>query len=113
MAKRPDPYLTDEENPELTAEDFAAMKPASALMPPDVFAALAETSNRRRGQRGPGRKPAKVPVTVNLDADVVATLKASGKGWQGRLRTIVRDAVTGQFLPPADHAASRRRRKVA
>jgi uncharacterized protein (DUF4415 family) len=35
-------------------------------------------------QRGPKDKPLKVPTTIRFDADVLAALKASGKGCQTR-----------------------------
>ena len=34
--------------------------------------------------------PLKVPTTIRFDADVLATLKASGKGWQTRVNDMVR-----------------------
>ncbi|MFZ4538666.1 BrnA antitoxin family protein [Propionivibrio sp.] len=45
-------------------------------------------ANRRRG---PSRSPTKVPTTIRFDADVLAALKASGKGWQTRVNEAVKD----------------------
>lgn len=39
-------------------------------------------------------KPRKMPVTVRLDADVLAWLKSSGTGYQTRINTILRRAMT-------------------
>ena len=36
-------------------------------------------------QCGPKDKPLKVPTTIRIDADVLAALKANGKGWQTRV----------------------------
>ena len=44
-------------------------------------------------QRGRPRKDApKVPVTLRLDADLLAQLKAGGQGWQTRVNDILRAA---------------------
>lgn len=43
--------------------------------------------------RGPGKAALKVPTTIRFDADVLAALRASGKGWQTRVNEIVRDWV--------------------
>ena len=52
-----------------------------------VDATLAEL----RRARGPQKAPLKVPTTIRFDADVLADLKASGKGWQTRVNDAVRD----------------------
>ena len=57
--------------------------------PAAVRAALAE----RRRTRGPQKAPLKVPTTVRFDADVLAALKATGKGWQTRVNEVMRDWV--------------------
>ncbi|MGE4278204.1 MAG: BrnA antitoxin family protein [Magnetospirillum sp.] len=44
----------------------------------------------RRGR--PPKETPKVPVTLRLDADLVAQLKAGGKGWQTRVNDILRTA---------------------
>jgi uncharacterized protein (DUF4415 family) len=48
------------------------------------------------GVRRPGRPKAdvtKVPVSLRLDADLVAAFKATGEGWQTRMNTALRSAV--------------------
>ena len=47
---------------------------------------------RKPGQRGPGKRPALVSVTLRLEQDTVAAYKASGAGWQGRMRKALREA---------------------
>ena len=47
-----------------------------------------------------GRPPAENPkqqVTMRLDADLLAALRASGKGWQTRANDILRDSMTDQL----------------
>jgi uncharacterized protein (DUF4415 family) len=61
----------DPDNPPLTDEDFARMRP--------------------RGR--PRGAVAKVSVTVRLDEDVVSALKEAGRGWQTRLNETLRQAV--------------------
>jgi uncharacterized protein (DUF4415 family) len=46
---------------------------------------------KQRGERGPQKAPTKVPTTIRFDADVLAALKASGKGWQTRVNEAMRD----------------------
>lgn len=41
--------------------------------------------------RPPSARPLKVPTTIRFDADVLAALKASGKGWQTRVNEAVRE----------------------
>jgi uncharacterized protein (DUF4415 family) len=51
----------------------------------------AEACHRRRG-RPPVESP-KQQVSIRLDADVLAKLRASGPGWQSRVNEILRKAV--------------------
>lgn len=55
--------------------------------PAAVRAALAE----RRRTRGPQKAPRKVATTIRFDAEVLAAIKATGKGWQTRVNTVMRD----------------------
>jgi uncharacterized protein (DUF4415 family) len=43
--------------------------------------------------RGPSRTPLKVPTTIRFDPDVLAALKATGKGWQTRVNEAMREWV--------------------
>ena len=49
---------------------------------------------RRPGQRGPGKRPAKVQVSLRLDAAAIEAWKATGPGWQGRLSEVVARAAS-------------------
>lgn len=56
--------------------------------PEAVRAFFAQATIRRRG---PQKAPTKVPTTLRLDSDVLAGLKAGGKGWQTRVNDALRD----------------------
>ena len=43
--------------------------------------------------RNPLYKPTKTPTTVRMDSDVLAWLKAQGKGYQTRMNQILREAM--------------------
>jgi uncharacterized protein (DUF4415 family) len=79
----------DPENPELTEDELARLRPAREVLPPDLLSALAK---RRRGQRGPQKTPTKKLVTLRLDPDVLDHFRASGPGWQSRLNETLRKA---------------------
>jgi uncharacterized protein (DUF4415 family) len=78
----------DPDNPELTAEDFAWMRPARETHPDMVEDWLRRT-------RGKQQKPTKVLVSLRLERDVVDRLRASGRGWQSRANDMLRKAVLG------------------
>ncbi len=86
--KKPNPERPDRENPEWTPEIFARAKPAK-----EVFPDLAEYSaERKRRPRGPHKSPAKVPMSLRIDRDVLAFYKAAGRGWQSRMNEALRCA---------------------
>ena len=66
-------------------EDFDATEEAVQL-------ALAEREERRR-LRGAQKTPTKEQVSMRLDADLVAALRAGGTGWQSRVNSILREQV--------------------
>ena len=43
--------------------------------------------------RGPQKAATKTLVSIRLDADLVDTLRSSGKGWQSRVNDMLRKAV--------------------
>jgi uncharacterized protein (DUF4415 family) len=47
--------------------------------------------------RNPFYRPVKAQLTVRIDADVVAWLKASGRGYQTRLNEILRRAMVEEL----------------
>ena len=74
----------DPDTHELTADEIAEMRPAQEVMP---------TLPRRRGKQ---KAPLKAAVSIKLDADLVARLRAGGKGWQTRLNSLLRRVVLGE-----------------
>jgi len=102
--------LSDPDNPPLTDEELARLRPAREVMPPALYAALIDKTNpvrcipvtdaehaarveaiRRRGR--PPLDTPKVPIHIRLSADVLAAFKATGKGWQTRIDALLREAV--------------------
>lgn len=56
----------------------------------DFFARADAYEGTKFLRRGRPRKPAtKVPTTIQLDADTLEALKASGPGWQTRVNAAV------------------------
>lgn len=85
----------DSEMPELNEERLKSLRPMSELL-------------AAKGLRKPGRPPIeqpKVPVTIRLDAKVVAHFKASGIGWQTRLNQALVDLVDAERETPGRRRA--------
>jgi uncharacterized protein (DUF4415 family) len=82
MARRPNPALIDDENPEWTEADFARARPAREVLPPAIYE---ELTKKRRGERGRQKAPTKVAITLRVDRDVLDSFKAAGPGWQTRM----------------------------
>jgi len=92
MAKQADSRVSrpDEDNPEWTAADFAAARPAAELLPGFV----GEAATQEMMRRGPGRpsKPGrKVNQTLRLDPVVLEAYRHQGSGWQTRINEILRE----------------------
>jgi len=79
----------DGEVRELTEDDFKHAVPFSTL--PDNLQSVL------RG-RGKQKVPTKVATTVRFDADVLASFRATGRGWQTRMNDVLK-----QWLK--DHSA--------
>jgi uncharacterized protein (DUF4415 family) len=82
--------MTDEEDAALTAAanadpDAPVMDDATAARLRPATEVAPELVRRQRGQRGPGRKPAKVLVPLRLEPDVVEAWRKTGAGWQTRM----------------------------
>jgi uncharacterized protein (DUF4415 family) len=86
---------SDPENPEWTDIDFARARPAKDVLPARLYQAAVK---RYRGQRGPQKKPVKKPVTLRLDPDILASYKATGRGWQSRINEVLRHALTDDLF---------------
>jgi uncharacterized protein (DUF4415 family) len=65
--------MSDPDAVPLTDEEWEAVKPLVRI------------------GRPPFTRPLKVPTTIRFDADVLAALKATGKGWQTRVNDAMRE----------------------
>lgn len=79
----------DPDNPEITAEEFAHMRPAREALPPDLYAALTKPRGRPKSDN------AKVLLTLRLDPQVVEAYKATGPGWQTRMNEVLARSAPG------------------
>ena len=86
MKSRPNPELLDEENPEWTAKDFERAIPFSGLP-----ASEREKLLSLKRHRGPQKEPTKQLISIRLSRDVIAKLRASGRGWQARVDEHLRE----------------------
>ena len=82
--------LDKDDAPELTEELMAQLRPASEVLPPDLYAKLPK---RKRGERGKQKAPTKELVTLRLDPEVVAYFKSTGRGWQTRINDFLKAGV--------------------
>ena len=86
---KPNPYLIDDENPEWTAEDFKTARPAGEILH-EIFSK--EVADEMLAPK-PGRKLGsglKDSQNIRFDRDILATFKATGKGWQTRMNDALR-----------------------
>jgi uncharacterized protein (DUF4415 family) len=78
----------DPDNPEITAEQFGEMRPASEVLPQGLFQALTKR----------GRPPAEnkaVQVTLRVPPAVLDGYKAGGPGWQTRMNDALEAGLRG------------------
>jgi len=69
------------------------------------FTDIPEKTDWSKAVVGKFYRPRKKSLTIRIDADVLAWLRAQGKGYQTRLNALLREAMNGQ-------GASRKRRSV-
>jgi uncharacterized protein (DUF4415 family) len=79
----------DPDNPELTDEDFARMRPVGDF--PELVELLTRHGKWGRPPLPPEAR--KKRVTLHLDPDVLDKLKAGGKGWQTRANAALRKSL--------------------
>ena len=72
--------------PEATDAEFAAARPFSEVHP-DLYASW------KRGRGRPKVEQPKVQLALRMAADVVAAVKATGKGYNIRLEKLIREAL--------------------
>lgn len=84
---------SDPDTWEWTEEEWASSRPAIEVAP-DIVKAYRE--GRLTIAPHLRREQPKTRVTIRLDADVVARLRADGPGWQTRANAALREAVLGE-----------------
>ena len=83
---------SDPDNPIWTAETFARARPVADF--PDLVAVL--KAHGKLGRPALDAHARKHRVTLYLDPDILAALKADGKGWQTRANAALRKALNLQ-----------------
>ena len=74
------------DSPALSDDILGAMRPAR-----ETFPELAEASaKRKRGERGPQKKPRKVLISLRVEADTVEAFRAGGRGYQTRMAAVLK-----------------------
>jgi len=91
------PWIDPEDAPELT-EDFGD-RAIWTIGGEQVTQGVGRTAMRvARGR--PHAVAPKVATTIRFDADLLAVLKASGRGWQTRVNALLREAVDQGRVKP-------------
>jgi uncharacterized protein (DUF4415 family) len=49
---------------------------------------------KSRASRGPQIAPTKIQTSIRLSADVISTFKASGKGWQSKIDSVLQEYIS-------------------
>lgn len=88
-------WVDEDDAPELDAAFFARAK--RLVNGVEVSPAEFDAARKRMGR--PRVESPKVPLTMRVDADVAAALKASGAGWQTRLNQLLRREILGESPP--------------
>jgi uncharacterized protein (DUF4415 family) len=90
-------------SPEWTDPDDAPELTEDMLNQAEVFEG---NTFIRRGRGRPKSDGAKVLISVRLDAEIVAHLRAAGPGWQSRINTLLRQALAqnGEAAPSRKHS---------
>ena len=86
IAAAPQRPVYDKDNPPTRPSDWKNAIVSRSL--PELRQKLAE-----RRSRGPGKRPAKVLLSVRYSPEVVAWFKAGGEGWQVRMNAALEQHV--------------------
>lgn len=89
MARKPNPALIDQENPEWTDEDFARARPAAEVLR-EQFGAEAAAHLLRPKRGRPPKATRKRAINIRLSPEVLAFFRASGPGWQTRVDQVLK-----------------------
>jgi len=100
---KPFPVTPEEIAATIAAAPERVVDPASPYDPNDATAVEAYWKNaqvRRPGQRGPGKNPPKVLLSVRYSPEVVEYFKATGAGWQSRMDEALQEWVADHKTGP-------------
>ncbi|NEX22911.1 BrnA antitoxin family protein [Thiorhodococcus mannitoliphagus] len=87
IAAAPQEAVSDPDNPPTQAGDWNDAIIVHEGGYPAVQAALEERQRSRR----PCKAPKKILTTIPFDADVLAGLRATGKGWRAHVNDLMRE----------------------
>jgi uncharacterized protein (DUF4415 family) len=91
MAKKPDPEMEEFQAALLRSADQAMRGEYAAVHTPEQIMV------RRRGRpAGSVKAVPKVQTAIRFDPDVLAALRATGRGWQTRVNEVMREWVAHQ-----------------
>ncbi|MFA7241981.1 MAG: BrnA antitoxin family protein [Sulfuricellaceae bacterium] len=86
------PVIDDDgEVGDLSGIDPALFKPASEVLPPDLYADLLNMNRQAKLRGRPKAAVTKERITIRLSPDVVRAFRATGDGWQTRVDVALRD----------------------
>jgi len=91
------PSLTEAQRADLRA---LAASPDTTIDTPDI--PRLDEDFWRSARSNPYYRPIKRQVTLRLDADIIAWLRAAGPGYQTRLNTLLRQAMRRDALSASD-----------
>ena len=77
----------------LTGDDLRQFRPASEVLPKELFDGLVSLKKPRRG---PQKTPTKERVTIRLSPEVLAKFRSTGRGWQTRIDEALLDWIEQQ-----------------
>ena len=86
---KPNPELTDEENPELDGAWFARARPAAMVLP-EIFPTEVVADLLKPRIRTEENTP-KVNLNLHVDVDIAEKFIATGNGWQTRMNDALRE----------------------
>jgi uncharacterized protein (DUF4415 family) len=112
MARKPNPELIDDDNPEWTNEDFARARPAAEVLREQFGAEPAAYLLKPRRGRPPKAAP-KRAINIRLSPEVIAHFRATGPGWQTRMDEVLKSHVARRRRRPGSARGGARRQPGA
>ena len=110
MPRKPNPELTDDDNPEWTEADFARMRPAAEVLREQFGPSAEALLKPKRGR--PPKTERKRAINIRLSPQVLEHFRASGPGWQTRLEEVLKKHVA-RARPRAARARRRAKSRTA